>query len=196
METKHLLIAGLGNPGSKYEKTRHNIGFMILDAWLEENNLTWIMDKKSIYAKDNVPDPLKPNSTGYTIHYVKPQEYMNLSGKEIARIAKLYKIPPSRILVIHDEIDLPFGKIKNKVGGGTAGHNGLGDIVDRLGNKGFHRIRFGVGKPAHPGFAVADYVLQKFSSEESTDMEPLIQDSKNRIQEWLKSQFQEQKENV
>lgn len=180
---KHILIAGLGNPGGKYEKTRHNIGFMILDSFLTDNHQSWTTDKKSIYAKFSLGD--------FTIHLIKPQEYMNLSGKEVARIVKLYKIPHSSILVVHDEIDFPFGKIKNKVGGGTAGHNGLGDIVDRLGDKGFHRLRFGVGKPEHPGFAVADYVLQKFSSEEFQEIPKLIDESKKRINEWLKNRMME-----
>jgi peptidyl-tRNA hydrolase, PTH1 family len=183
---KHLLIAGLGNPGSKYEKTRHNIGFIILDSWLEDHSLTWGTDKNSVYAKYSQDE--------FTIHLVKPQEYMNLSGKEVARISKLYKIPPANILIVHDEIDIPFGKIKNKVGGGTAGHNGLGDIVERLGDKGFHRLRFGVGKPAHPDFAVADYVLQKFSSEEFDELPKLIKESKQRIHDWIKMRMVELKE--
>src|SRR5690606_25141306 len=104
----------------------HNIGFMILDSYLDKKGISWSKDKNSIYAK--------LSESEYTIHFAKPQEYMNLSGKEVARIARLYKIPVSQILIIHDEIDIPFEKIKNKIGGGTAGHNGLGDIVDRLGD--------------------------------------------------------------
>lgn len=180
----HLLIVGLGNPGSKYEKTRHNIGFMILDEFVGDRHLSWGTDKKSLYAKEM--------DGSWQIHFLKPQEYMNLSGKETARVLQMFKIPLDHLLVVHDEIDLPFGKIKNKVGGGTAGHNGLGDIVDRTGEKGFHRLRFGVGKPTHPGFAVADYVLQKFSQEESEEISKWIQESKKRIQDWI----QERKKNA
>jgi PTH1 family peptidyl-tRNA hydrolase len=173
----HFLIVGLGNPGTKYEKTRHNIGFILLDSLLEDLGNSWITDKKSLYSKYT--------ENNCSFHFLKPQEYMNLSGKEVGRIVNLYKIPVSRILVVHDEIDLPFGKIKNKIGGGTAGHNGLSDIVDRIGDKGFHRLRFGVGKPLHPDFAVADYVLQRFFEEEQVQMNDLILESKKRIKEWV-----------
>jgi peptidyl-tRNA hydrolase, PTH1 family len=114
---------------------------------------------------------------------------MNLSGKEVSRIARMLKIPSSHILVVHDEIDIPFAKIKNKIGGGTAGHNGLGDIVERLGNSSFHRLRFGVGKPIHPGMDVADFVLQKFSTEEMTLLPKLMKDSIQRIQDWIREQI-------
>lgn len=173
----HFLIVGLGNPGTKYEKTRHNIGFILLDSLIVDLGNSWSIDKKSLYSK------YVENSSIF--HFLKPQEYMNLSGKEVGRIVNLYKIPTSRMLVVHDEIDLPFGKIKNKIGGGTAGHNGLGDIVDRIGDKGFHRLRFGVGKPLHPDFAVADYVLQRFFEEEQVQMNDLILESKKRIKEWM-----------
>ncbi|WCL48201.1 aminoacyl-tRNA hydrolase [Leptospira sp. GIMC2001] len=177
----HFLIAGLGNPTTRYEKTRHNIGFIVLDSYLSKKGATWSKDKNSVYAK--------LNDSQITIHFAKPQEYMNLSGKEVARIAKLYKIPVSQILIIHDEIDIPFEKIKNKIGGGTAGHNGLGDIVERLGDNGFHRLRFGVGKPIHPGFAVADFVLQNFSSEENEKLPALLDESCKRIDEWIKERI-------
>ncbi|NCN09117.1 MAG: aminoacyl-tRNA hydrolase [Leptospira sp.] len=177
----NLLIAGLGNPGTKYEKTRHNIGFMILDEYCQDEKQDWTTNKNSLYAKFNYKEA--------TIHLLKPQEYMNLSGKEVSRIARMLKIPSSHILVVHDEIDIPFAKIKNKIGGGTAGHNGLGDIVERLGNSSFHRLRFGVGKPIHPGMDVADFVLQKFSTEEMTLLPKLMKDSIQRIQDWIREQI-------
>jgi PTH1 family peptidyl-tRNA hydrolase len=173
----NLLIAGLGNPGIKYEKTRHNIGFVVLDQMIKDKNLDWSNNKNSLYAKSI--------DSGLTIHWIKPQEFMNLSGKEVSRIAKLYKIPFSQILVVHDEIDIPFGKIKNKIGGGTAGHNGLGDIVERTGDSSFHRLRFGVGKPSNPGMDIADFVLQKFTQQEVDLLDPLIQESKKRILAWI-----------
>lgn len=177
----NLLIAGLGNPGTKYEKTRHNIGFMILDDFCIKEKLDWSTNKNSLYAKFNFQEA--------SIHLLKPQEYMNLSGKEVSRLAKMMKIPSSQILIVHDEIDIPFAKIKNKIGGGTAGHNGLADIVERLGNSDFHRLRFGVGKPIHPGMDVADFVLQKFSSEEIEQLQALIQESNKRIQDWIREQI-------
>ena len=177
----NLLIAGLGNPGIKYERTRHNIGFIILDEFCQDEKQDWTTNKNSLYTKLKFQDA--------TIHLLKPQEYMNLSGKEVSSIAKMMKIPSINILVVHDEIDIPFAKIKNKIGGGTAGHNGLGDIVERMGNSDFHRLRFGVGKPIHPGMDVADFVLQKFSTEEMEQMPALIQESKKRIQDWIREQI-------
>ncbi len=173
----HHLIVGLGNPGSRFEKTRHNAGWIVLDSLIEEENLRWIQNEHSEHA-------LWVRG-GHTFHLLKPGEFMNLSGRETARLARFYKIPVDSILIVHDEIDLPFGKIQNKVGGGTAGHNGVGDIVEKLGDNRFHRIRFGIGKPKLPGVTVADYVLQDFSSEELSRIPDLLQECRNRIREWV-----------
>ncbi|WP_411822174.1 aminoacyl-tRNA hydrolase [Leptospira sp. 'Mane'] len=181
----HLLIVGLGNPGKKYEHNRHNIGFLILDAFVKSQGESWKENKKyseSLITRDN-----------YKIHLVKPLEYMNLSGKAVQTFAQLYKIPATNIIVVQDEVDLPFGKIKNKIGGGTAGHNGLKDIVEKIGSSDFHRLRFGVGKPEKGQMEVADYVLQNFSEEERKEFDALLSESVKKLDEWLKTTLNELK---
>ncbi len=175
----HLLIVGLGNPGERYKATRHNIGFMILDVFANHSHLNWKDNKKEEETQTNL-DQVK-------LHLLKPKEFMNLSGNAVARIAKTYKIPASQILVVQDEVDLPFGKIKNKIGGGTAGHNGLKDIVAKIGSGDFHRLRFGVGKPEKGQMEVADFVLQNFNAEEKVTLDSLIQESIKRIDDWIKT---------
>lgn len=175
----HFLIVGLGNPGDKYKHTRHNIGFMILDRLATEFGVSFKDAKK--YAETTY------SWEGDKIHLLKPLEFMNLSGKATQTLANLYKIPPSQILVVQDEVDLPFGKIKNKIGGGTAGHNGLKDIVAKLGSQDFHRLRFGVGKPEKGGMDVADFVLQNFNAEERSSLDSLITESVSKLQDWIRT---------
>ncbi|MGV3665996.1 MAG: aminoacyl-tRNA hydrolase [Leptospira bouyouniensis] len=175
----HFLVVGLGNPGEKYKNTRHNIGFMILDVLANQFGVTFKDVKK--YAETT------HTWEGDKIHLLKPLEFMNLSGKATQTLAKLYKIPPSQILVVQDEVDLPFGKIKNKIGGGTAGHNGLKDIVAKLGSQDFHRLRFGVGKPEKGGMEVADFVLQNFNAEERSQLPTLMGESISKIEDWVKT---------
>ncbi len=175
----HFLIVGLGNPGTRYKDTRHNIGFRILDSFAESAGYIWSENKKYSESVKVLSD--------CKVHLLKPLEYMNLSGKAVQSITQLFKIPPENILVVQDEVDLPFGKIKNKIGGGTAGHNGLKDIVAKIGSSDFHRLRFGVGKPEKGGMEVADFVLQRFTTEEEKELPRLIQDSKSKVEEWIKT---------
>jgi PTH1 family peptidyl-tRNA hydrolase len=172
------LIVGLGNPGSRYENTRHNIGFKVLDEFVSKKSLSFDSDKKCPSTKqiDN----------NVTIYYLKPCEYMNLSGQCVSKIANMYKIVPQDILVVHDEIDFPFGKIKMKQGGGAAGHNGLKSIIEKIGDNGFHRLRFGVGRPTHPEMDVADFVLAAFTDEERKSLSELINGSMGLIESWIK----------
>ncbi|EMY61019.1 aminoacyl-tRNA hydrolase [Leptospira terpstrae] len=175
----HFLIVGLGNPGDKYKNTRHNIGFMILDALASSFGVSFKDSKKYLETTHTWE--------GDKVHLLKPLEFMNLSGKSTQTLANLYKIPPTQILVIQDEVDLPFGKIKNKIGGGTAGHNGLKDIVAKLGSQDFHRLRFGVGKPEKGGMEVADFVLQNFNSEEKNHLDSLIKESISKTEDWIRT---------
>lgn len=175
---KHGLIVGLGNPGIKYQHTRHNIGFLILESFAEKNQASFQEKKKCAQTSFLESDT--------TWHLLKPLEFMNLSGNSVSEFVRLYKIPMDMVLVIHDEIDLPFGKIKNKIGGGTAGHNGLKDIVDKVGSSDFHRLRFGVGKPEKGKGDVADFVLQTFFPEEQDLLSGLIADSISKMEDWKK----------
>ena len=149
------LIAGLGNPGAEYDRTRHNAGFWLADALADDLRATFNHDKAFFgwVAKARV--------AGETIWLVKPGTYMNRSGQAVGALARFYKLAPEQVLVMHDELDLPPGCAKLKQGGGHAGHNGLRDIQAALGTPAFWRLRIGIGHPRTQGLAqpVVDYVL-------------------------------------
>ncbi|MDX1957001.1 MAG: aminoacyl-tRNA hydrolase [Leptospiraceae bacterium] len=179
-ESDKYIIAGLGNPGQRYAFTRHNIGFIVLDELSQKLGASFSDDKKFLIAKTSFETK--------TIFLLKPQEFMNLSGKAIATNATKYKISSQKILVIHDEVDFPFARIKVKFSGGHAGHNGLRDIIEKLGTNDFHRIRFGVGRPEKESpIDVSDFVLSNFSSEEKKELPKLIQNTTQMALEWLKT---------
>jgi PTH1 family peptidyl-tRNA hydrolase len=172
-----IILCGLGNPGQKYASNRHNIGFRIIDEIANQFSCKY-HDKKKFQISEF-------DSEGYRIYILKPMEYMNLSGNAVSEIANLHKIPPQNILVFHDELDIPFGSIKTKLGGGTAGHNGLKSMTERLGSQDFGRIRFGVGKPPNPGPSVSDWVLQDFTTEEEKNLPLLITQSIDKWKVWF-----------
>ncbi len=154
-----MLIVGLGNPGSEYENTRHNIGFMVIDKLVKEFNASKV-SSSSFFG-----DCYKFQNTGVSLenHFLlKPQTYMNLSGDSVIKVKNFYK--EEKVVVIHDDLDLPFGALRFKVGGGHGGHNGLKSIDSKIGRE-YIRIRMGIGKPEHKG-EVSSYVLSSFSSKE------------------------------
>lgn len=157
-----FLIAGLGNPGEKYKLTRHNIGFLVIDEIAR--NLTL---KTNINNPNFKAEALKSSN----IILAKPQTYMNLSGESILPIADYYNIPNQNIIIIHDDLDLDFGVVKFKIGGGHGGHNGLKSIDTNLGQN-YIRVRIGIGKPEDKD--VASYVLNDFSKEELNQLEGII----------------------
>lgn len=161
-----ILIVGLGNPGDEYLKTRHNVGFMMLDklAGTKDVNFVTKKDLKSQVAVTYFEDK--------QVILAKPLTFMNLSGDAIQELSRFYKINPSEIIVVHDELDLPIGTFKEKKGGGSAGHNGLKSIIKSLGED-FTRIRIGIGPKNPPDIDSADFVLQKFSSEELSKLESI-----------------------
>lgn len=146
------LVAGLGNPGPRYAPTRHNAGFWFLEAVAAAHRLTF--RRESRFGADVASD----TATGDSIWLLAPRTFMNLSGDPVGAFARYYKITPERILVVHDELDLPPGTVRLKRGGGHGGHNGLRDIIAKLGSSDFLRLRLGIG---HPGSAdaVTDYLL-------------------------------------
>lgn len=172
MNTTGLLV-GLGNPGKEYEQTRHNFGFLALDALLRtlESNETVnvVSGKKDAYALSRCT--LRAFGKG-TWFMAKPLSFMNRSGLVVQHIAHYYQIEPRNILVLHDELDLPLGRMKMKSGGGNAGHNGLKSIQQMLGTPDFYRLRLGIGKPA--GFDTSSYVLGKFSPAEQALVDETI----------------------
>ena len=154
------LIAALGNPGSEYEKTRHNIGVMVADTLLDRHRAAWSRDKKSqsMLAKIVLP------SANVIVCF--PQTYMNRSGQSVLAVSQFYKIPTDNIIALHDELDIPFEAIRMKKGGGDNGHNGLKSIRSSLGSGEWFRVRLGIGRP--PGQQdPANFVLKPFSAAEA-----------------------------
>ena len=157
------LIVFLGNPGPRYEMTRHNAGFMAADAMAKEKN--GHINKARFKALTATCD-----LGGESVLLMKPQTFMNLSGDAVAQAAKFYKIPPERVIVVSDEISLPIGKLRIRTKGSAGGHNGLKDIIAKLGTDAFPRIRIGVGAPPHPDYDMADWVLASFKNQDAEDM--------------------------
>jgi len=156
------LFVGLGNPGSKYEETRHNIGFRVIDRLVDDfaaRNISKNAFQGELYRIAN-------------ILFLKPATFMNLSGKSVETVKRFFKIELEEIIVIHDDIDLPFGAVRFKKGGGNGGHNGLRSLDAHIGKE-YIRVRVGVGKPEHKS-QVADYVLHNFSEKEEHLLEALI----------------------
>ena len=166
------LVVGLGNPGSKYENTRHNIGFKIVESFAKEREATFVLDKQAEVAKAKFK--------GRTLVLIKPTTFMNLSGKALNYWMQLEKIPLENVLVITDDIALPYGKLRLKGKGSDGGHNGLKDIQATLNSAQYARLRFGVGNDFHPG-QQADYVLSEWSTKESEMLEERITTAKEFI---------------
>jgi len=172
-----ILIAGLGNPGKEYYLTRHNIGFIVIDKFLESLG---IRDSKRKFKSKTAFASFADKS----ILLMQPLTYMNESGSAILLARKFYKDEINRLFIIHDDIDLEFGKLKFKKNGGNAGHKGLISISQMNGNAEFDRLRFGVGRP--PGIKdAADYVLKKFSKIEQKDLEQLLMISVDAIKDYI-----------
>ncbi|MGI5845797.1 MAG: aminoacyl-tRNA hydrolase [Alphaproteobacteria bacterium] len=150
-KNKPILIVGLGNPGTAYLNTRHNVGFMAVDA-LAGTDAVWKKEKKSLVSKTE------------NVIFAKPQTFMNLSGLAVQALMTFYKIPLENLVVIHDDIDLKIGDVREKTGGGSAGHNGIKSIDAAVGRD-YHRIRIGVGRSNQP-MDTSDWVLGRFSSED------------------------------
>ncbi len=171
-----LLIVGLGNPGSKYALHRHNVGFMALDEIAAFYDVTDFTTKAtSSFAEARID--------GNRVYFLKPMTYMNKSGQPVRHYMDYYNLPLENILVIHDELDLAFGRIKLKCGGGSAGHNGIKDITSHCGGD-FWRLRFGVG---HPGEAseVSNYVLSNFSKPEMKSVGEILDGVAQRVSHWI-----------
>ncbi len=173
------LLVGLGNFGKEYEKTRHNFGFMLIDQITADYRLTVIGKKFS-------SEVFSGEIAGEKIIALKPQTYMNNSGVAVLEAVQFYKIPPQNVIVFHDEIDLPLGAIKMKIGGGNAGHNGLKSIDSVIG-KDYWRVRLGVGRPENKEFEVADFVLSKFSREEFLQVDEIKQKILENLSEIISS---------
>jgi PTH1 family peptidyl-tRNA hydrolase len=177
------LIIGLGNPGSRYQVTRHNIGFMVL----ERIAVRWEVDlkQKSFDALWN-----RGKIAGTDVLLAMPQTFMNLSGNAVRKLLAYFKVDVNHLIVIHDDLDLPFGSVRLKTGGGDAGHKGVNSIITCLGSADFMRVRMGIGKPAGRT-PVEDYVLQRFNPDESALLQQVIQSASEATADIVTSGMQQ-----
>ena len=163
---KIRMVAGLGNPGDEYAQTRHNAGFKAIDELARQANVTYWKNQAGAEVASIKVNDAEAEDGKREVILVKPQSYMNTSGGPISKLCAQYKINVEELLVIHDELDIPAGDVRIKVGGGHAGHNGLRSIIDKMGSRDFSRVRVGIGNP--PGrMPVADFVLKQLRSREA-----------------------------
>jgi len=162
-----ILFVGLGNPGSQYQNTRHNIGFKVIDKLVDDCAINGLPARD--ISKTSFQGKLYRSANTL---FLKPTTFMNLSGKSLSTVKQFFKIELDDVIVIHDDIDLPFGAVRFKKGGGHGGHNGLKSIDSMVGKE-YLRIRIGVGKPEHKS-QIADYVLHDFSKDEEAVLDTLI----------------------
>ncbi len=169
-----FLIVGLGNPGSEYENTRHNAGFLFVDALASEANATPEQNRfQAIFQKGRW--------NGNEVVILKPQTFMNLSGTSVLECMQFFKIAPSNIVVVFDDLDQEFGALRTRFGGGHGGHNGVRDILARIGTDQFHRIKIGIGRPQHKS-AVTSWVLGKISASEFEALQSTFATGRERLQ--------------
>ncbi|MCF6289182.1 MAG: aminoacyl-tRNA hydrolase [Proteobacteria bacterium] len=183
------LIVGLGNPGAKYAQTRHNVGFAYIDALCDKYGFS-IKENKKFFGIAG-----KVNINEHDVWLLKPETYMNHSGRAVASLVNFYKILPEEILVIYDELDLPVGTAKIKKGGGHGGHNGLRDIIAMIGCKDFYRIRLGIGHPGHKS-KVVSWVLNRATTDEEISIDLAINKSLNIIEDLLDGHFERAMKNL
>ena len=163
--TLDLLVAGLGNPGREYERTRHNLGWLVLDELARRHGGSWRTKFSGSFGEVRLGD--------LRLGLLKPETYMNESGRAVGEAARFYKVEPEGLLVVHDDVDLEPGRLQARAGGGLAGHNGLRSLAQHLGSQEFDRLRIGVGRPGRGDpRSVSDWVLSGFAPED--DVEALI----------------------
>lgn len=161
-----FLLVGLGNPGREYQNTRHNAGFMVIDKLAADVNASLTRVQHKALVGSAVLE-------GHKVVLAKPQTYMNLSGESVAGLARFYKVAPDHILIVHDDLDLPFGTLRLRASGSSAGQKGMLSILTRMGTEAIPRLRFGIGRP--PGSKQgANYVLKTFSPQERKEMDYMI----------------------
>ena len=177
------LIVGLGNPGIKYAQTRHNAGFEFIDAVCDKYGFNLKENKKFHGFADKV------NINGHTVWLLKPDTFMNHSGKSVVSLALFYKISMEEVLVVYDELDLPPGSVKLKKGGGHGGHNGLRDIIALSGLRNFYRLRLGIGHPGHKS-KVISWVLNRASKEDEISIDRAIDKGVSVLEEILNGELE------
>lgn len=178
---KDVLIVGLGNPGKEYEDTRHNIGFEVVEEFAKQNDFpTWT-------KKNDLKCEMTINNIGQCrVILVKPTTFMNLSGQAMQAVQKFYRVYNLSSLVIHDELAIPFGQIRTRVGGSDAGHNGIKSLIQYIGDD-FGRLRIGVGSEIADKSDAAEFVLKKFSKEEQGKLPKIISEAASKIDSYIAS---------
>ncbi|WP_139492594.1 aminoacyl-tRNA hydrolase [Brevibacillus dissolubilis] len=175
------VIIGLGNPGKKYEDTRHNVGFMAIDKLSKEWGISVTSNKfRALVGEGNVQ--------GQKVLLVKPQTYMNLSGESVGEIIKFYKLTHKDLVVIYDDLDLPTGKLRLREKGSAGGHNGIKSMIAHLGTQEFNRIKIGISRPA-PGGSVSDYVLHDFPKADLPAISEAVDITVKACEAWLREEF-------
>ncbi|WP_153127243.1 aminoacyl-tRNA hydrolase [Peribacillus tepidiphilus] len=175
------IFIGLGNPGKQYEKTRHNIGFEVIDALSEKWGIPLDQAKhKGIYGIGHVK--------GEKVLLLKPLTYMNLSGESIGAVLEYYKEEVDNLVVLYDDLDLPVGKIRLRQKGSAGGHNGIKSTIAHLRTQNFNRIRIGIGRPTVP-MAITNYVLGRFSEEEWAEMKKVMEKCTEACEDWIDTPF-------
>lgn len=173
-------VVALGNPGKQYEATKHNVAWLILDYLGISQELSWVNKFKGSYSS-NLSDGIKT-------HFLKPATFMNLSGESVVAMINFFKIDLGDLLVVHDDIDLPFGTIGFKRGGGLSGHNGLKSIAEKTGSKDFCRLRVGIGRPARG--SVSNWVLTEFEDNEKQDLDLVLGNTARALETYLQHGFE------
>lgn len=168
------LLIGLGNPGEKYRDTRHNIGFSFLDSLSSKYGFSFTDSKWKAKA-------CKTTLWQEAVVVAKPETFMNLSGSAVGAIASYYKIPPEKIVVVHDDLDLPVGRVKMVIDRGPGGHNGIASIITHINSKKFARVRIGVGRPIPEKMEVSSFVLGKFDPADARIVEDLFADIEHAL---------------
>ena len=169
-----FVVVGLGNPGPRYESTRHNLGVMVLEVLLERTGTRLKSHKSGCLVGD-------ASIGGDQVALARPTSYMNESGRPLGQLARFYTAPPERVLVIHDELDIPFGQVRVKFGGGVAGHNGLKSVAAHLRTKDFPRVRVGISRPPERQDP-ADYVLSNFGGSERKELPEILERAADAVE--------------
>lgn len=172
------LVVGLGNPGRRYAATRHNVGFRVVERFAARHRIG--LDQKKFQGRFG-----RGRAAGVDVGLLLPETFMNLSGQSVTEALRLLPVgdPKDDLLVVFDDVDLPFGRIRIRPGGGAGGHKGLRDILARLGREDLPRLRFGVGRPPHPGQSTVDWVLQDFAAVEESALEARLEDAASALEQ-------------
>lgn len=178
MENLHLIV-GLGNPGAKYARTRHNIGFQLVERLAEGWRANWA-DEKKFQAR-----VARVERNGKIVMFAEPQTYMNLSGETVGAMVNFYRLPLARLVIAVDDADLPFGEIRLRSRGSSGGHHGLESIEKHVSGRDFARLRLGIGRTADGRREISDYVLAPFSAAETATLEEILKKASAQVECWL-----------